>query len=209
MRSTRLLAALVAASLTLTACASGEGASQADDTTTTADEGQATPALEKLSGDQLCGLLPAAAIEQHLGTTVRGSEGGERGRAPEMQSPYFLTRECEYDTDGFPSLSTDVTTEWDDNTSDDEVLRKVFTDSASESGTEGDYERVQGLGDVAGFGGDATLSNADVAARHLGVVFHVGGERLLLTVSTLGKADLAQVRPLAEQVLSGLEQALR
>jgi hypothetical protein len=126
-----------------------------------------------------------------------------------MKSPYFLTRECDYDTDQLPSLNTDLTTKWDEGTSDQEVLDGVFTDLTEESKPVGDYEPVPGLGVIAGFGNNAVLSQGNIAARDLGVVLRIGDERLLLTLSTTGRATLEQLRPLAEELVQNLQAALR
>lgn len=204
---TRVAAAVCVAALTLVSCSSaGGGAEPADGGST---PGEATSVVEKLTGDKMCELLSTATIERELGVKVEQSEGKERGRAPVMQSPYFLSRECDYDTDELPGLNTDLTTQWDEDTSDQEVLDGVFTDRTEESKPVGDYEQVPGLGVIAGFGKNAVLSQANVAASDLGVVLRIGDERLLLTVSATGKATLAQLRPLVEELVKNLEAALR
>jgi len=205
----RVAAVLLGAVLALTGCSSGDDPQPSGDDPPapagdqTPSAGQGVSALDELTGEQFCELLPAASVESALGTTVAGSEGTERGRAPERVSPYFLTRECDYETDTF-TLSTEVTTQWDEGTSDDDVLAKVFTDAVGEQA--GEYEPVPDLGTVAGFGSDAALAGADTAAVYLAVVFTVGDERLSLTVHSLGKAELATLRPLAEELLTGLEK---
>lgn len=204
---TRVAAAVCVAALTLVSCSSeGGGAEPADGGST---PGEATSVVEKLTGDKMCELLSTATIERELGVKVEQSEGKERGRAPVMQSPYFLSRECDYDTDELPGLNTDLTTQWDEDTSDQEVLDGVFTDRTEESTPVGDYEQVPGLGVIAGFGKNAVLSQGDIAASDLGVVLRIGDERLLLTVSATGKATLEQLRPLAEELVKNLEAALR
>lgn len=187
----RVVSVILGAVLTMTACSSDD--ESPSDGTSNPGGGQEVSALEKLSGDQLCDLLTAAAIERELDTTVEESEATERGRAPTMEPPYFLSRECDYETGTF-DLSTDVTTEWDERSSDEEVLDDVFTDPTDESEAVGEYERVPDLGAVAG--------------RYLGVVFYIGEERMSLTVHILGKAELPQLRPLAEELLTGVEETL-
>lgn len=204
---TRVAAAVCVAALTLVSCASeGGGAEPADGGST---PGEATSVVEKLTGDELCELLSTAAIERELGVKVEGSEGNERGRAPVMQSPYFLYRECDYDTDPRRGFGTELNTKWDEGKSDREVLDGVFTDRTQESDPVGDYERVPGLGVIAGFGSDATFAAGGLAKRNLGVVLRIGDERLLVTVSATGKATLEQLRPLAEELVKNVEAALR
>lgn len=206
-RARRVAAVVLGAVVAVAACSSGDGTSAPGGTGSTPGGEREGSALEKLGGGQLCDLLPAQAIERELGVPVRESEGKERGRAPSMEPPYFLSRECEYRTGGL-GLSTRVASAWDERSSDEEVLDGVFTDPTKEPKAVGDYERVPGLGAVAGYGADATLAGADVAGRYLAVVFRVGEERMALTVHALGKAELAQLRPLAEKLLTGLEKAL-
>lgn len=203
-----VVAGFLGAVLMMSACSSDDEPPTPVEASMAAGADQEVSALEQLSGEQLCELLTTAAIERELDTTVAQSESTERGRAPVMQAPYFLTRECDYETDTF-DLSTEVTTKWDENSSDQDVLDDVFTDPISEPEVAGEYQQLPGLGEVAGYGPDATLAEADVAKRLLGVVFYVGEERLLLTVHTLGQAELAQLQPLAEELLSGLENALK
>lgn len=203
--SLRVAIASCLAAVTLAACSSGGSASMPDGGK---EPGKATSALAKLSGEQMCKLVSDATIEQAFGGKVESTEGTERGRAPQMQSPYFLTRHCEYDVDGILGLSTDLTTKWGDRESDEDVLQDVFT-GVTQEGKPGEYERVQGLGVLAGFGTDATLAQADVAGRELGVVLRVGDERLLLTVATLGRAKVTQLRPLAEELLKNLDAGAR
>lgn len=205
--------AVCAAVSILVACSSGEGepgggtpgASGADGTSSEESQGSA---LEKITADGMCGLLAAESVAQHLDVEVEETEGKERGRAPVMRSPYFLTRECKYDTTEIGYLTTDLTTEWDEDDTDQQVLDGVFTDRSKESEPVGDYDPVSGLGVLAGFGADPLLSQAEVAAQKLGVVLRIGEERLLLTVSwSLGNAEVAQLRPLAEELLKNLETA--
>ncbi|OLF12784.1 hypothetical protein BLA60_05810 [Actinophytocola xinjiangensis] len=205
----RVAAVILGALLTLTACSSGDsgdgddGGGEGGGGTAPATENSGVSALENVTGDQFCELLPAASVESALDTTVSGSESTERGRAPERTTPYFLTRECDYDTDTY-KLSTEVTTEWDESTSDEDVLQGVFTDAVGENA--GGFEPVDGLGTVAGYGKDAALAGADVAGTYLAVVFTVGDERLSLTLHTLGDTELTALKPLAEELLTGLRE---
>lgn len=150
----------------------------------------------------MCGLLSEASIERSLGVTVNGGEGTQRGRMPA-----FLTSECEYDAKGFPSLSTDLTTAQPGKT-DQDVLDGVFTDRTKDGKPVGGYERVMGLGTLAGFGRDATMAGADLNAWNLGVVFGINEERLLLTISVTGPANLAQLQPLADVLLANLHSSI-
>lgn len=208
LRSThvRLAIASCVAAVTLAGCASG--GDPVSGTPAGSDSEKSSSALEKVTADQLCGMLSDDAIAKALDVEVKGTKTREWGRAPEMKTPYSLHRHCKYQTDGFPSLSTDLSTQWNDRESDAQVLEGVFTDITDESKPVGEYEQVQGLGEIAGFGSDATLSGADVAGRHLAIVFRAGQERLLLTLTTLGRAKLDQLRPLADELLGNVKSAV-
>ncbi|WP_091667966.1 hypothetical protein [Amycolatopsis marina] len=149
----------------------------------------------------MCDLLSDEAIEKAFDTTVEGSEGMKRGRAP-----VTVSYECDYDSEGFPTVSTDLSATRSSE-SDQEVLDGVFTDRTQEDKVVGAHQAVPGLGTLAGFGRDAVLGKA-VNASSLGVVFTVDSERLLLTISVTGKTELEQVRPLAEELLANAKSAM-
>lgn len=199
MSSAALATRLSVLALALAACSPDDSGDSAD----AGDEDSAS-VLADLSADEFCALLPAETIERALGVAVEGSEGVERGRAPVMRTPYFLSRECDYDTGGLlPAPATHLTTEWDEDDTDTDVLDRAFTDIVDE--TVGDYEDVPDLGVVAGFGPNAMLDQIDVASARLEVVLRAGDERLRLSVTTTGRATLDQLRPLAEELVAGLD----
>lgn len=198
----RAVGAACALVLVLAACSDDPDDTPAE--TSASESAEPVSALAELTGDDLCAALPGETIEEHLGVAVAGNEGQERGRAPVMRTPYFLSRECDYDTDGLPGLRTSLSTEWDESTSDAEILDKVFTDVSAEPESVGDYDEISDLGVTAGYGDDALLASADLAGSVLGVVLRAGEERLLLTMSTTGSATLEQLRPLADELMANL-----
>ncbi|SEE81147.1 hypothetical protein [Jiangella alba] len=198
-RATRLALVLAVAVLAPASCSSGS--EPGSGATPAGDEESASSVLEDLTADDFCALLPAESVERALGVVVEGSEGTERGRAPVMRTPYFLSRECDYSS-GLPALNTRLATEWDEDDTDADVLDRAFTDIVSE--TVGAYEDVPGLGVAAAFGPNPMLATADVATGTLEVVLRAGDERLLLSVYTTGRATLDQLRPLAEELIAGL-----
>lgn len=213
MSSAALATRLAVLALALASCSSDSGSSSAPDDAASDDAASddAAPAgdeesasvLEDLTADEFCALLSAETIEQALGVVVEGTEGTERGRAPVMRPPYFLSRQCDYDTDQLPALDTYLATEWDEDDTDTDVLDWAFTDVVNE--TVGDYEDVPDLGVMAGFGPNAMLEQTDLATARLEVVLRAGDERLLLSVATTGRATLDQLRPLAEELVAGLD----
>lgn len=193
----RVVVSVCAAVLVLAACSS-EGTDTGQDPQPPTQE---SSGLEALTEQRMCDLLSDEAIEKVFDTKVEGREGMKRGRAP-----ISLSYECSYDSDGFPAVSTDLTTTRSSE-SDQEVLDGVFADRTHEDRAVGPYQEVPGLGTLAGFGRDATLGKA-VNASTLGVVFTVDSERLLLTISVTGQAELEQVRPLAEELLANAKSTM-
>ena len=149
----------------------------------------------------MCDLVAEHSIAKAFNTTVEDSEGVSRGRIPPM-----LTLECSYDTDGFPSVTTYLDS-IDPEASDKQAIDEAFTDLVTEQGEVGEYELVPDLGRIAAFGRDATLAGGGINGWDLGVVGEIGNERVLLTVSVSGSAELVQVRPLAKEMLTNLESA--
>ncbi|MQA08202.1 MAG: hypothetical protein GEU98_06540 [Pseudonocardiaceae bacterium] len=194
----RVVVGICAAALVLAGCSSDVG----DTVERSESSEQPSSVLQKLTENKMCDLLDDDAIEKALDTKVEGGKGMRRGKLP-----MFLTYECRYDTDGFPSISTDLTTTRASE-SDQEVLDNVFTDHSKESEPVGEYRKVTGLGTLAGFGPQVLVSEA-VNSWELGVVSSVDGDRLLLTISVLGSAKLEQVKPLAEKLLANLESTVR
>ncbi|TCP53457.1 hypothetical protein EV191_10424 [Tamaricihabitans halophyticus] len=207
VRATRGLLGFALTSLLLAVgCSTENGEAPGSADPTTQGDGHGVSVLERLTGDKFCELLANADIEQQLEVKVMGSEGNERGRAPARQSPYFLTRECDYETDQF-DLSTEISSQWQDDETDEQVLDEAFGD-LEEGSAAADYQRIPGLGDAAGYAADPDLSDAGVARNDLVVVFRVGEERFSLTVGALGKPGQPQLQALAEMLLSATKTAL-
>lgn len=151
----------------------------------------------RLSDAGACGLISDAAVKEAFGDKVAGTLDVKHGRVDSV-----VTYECDYDTDGIPGLSTDLSTT-SPGDSDQEVLDRAFVDMTKEERPVGTYEDVPDLGTSARFGQNATIGQY-VGSWQLGVLFDVDGERLLLTLTVAGPVELVQVRPLAEEVLSNL-----
>lgn len=89
---------------------------------------------------------------------------------------------------------------------DQELLDSAFK-TLEDDRTVGDYQRVTGIGALAGFGRNAIIGK-DLEAWDLAVVMTIGGERLLVTASTHGQVELDQLKTLAEEFLTNLESAV-
>lgn len=175
---------------------------QSDSEQTSAEPGEQISLIEGLSTDDMCALVDEQSVAKAFDYAVAGSEGISRGRVPP-----FLLLECKYDGDGLPTVATTLESV-DPDLSDKQALDKAFTDLLEENEKPGSYEQVPGLGSRAGFGREATMAGGGINAWNLCIIEEVGNERVLLTVSVNGgDATLAQVRPLAKQMLSNLASA--
>ncbi|WP_024874064.1 hypothetical protein [Saccharomonospora piscinae] len=193
----RSIVGACAAVLLLGACAS-PGAEPDPEPERTAPD---SSALQRLAATEVCGLLGDEVLDETFGPADREREGVRRGRAP-----VSLSFTCTYDGDGFPTVSTDLSTVRRTE-SEQEAVERVFVDHTRQDGAQGDHEPVPGLGTAAAFGRDATLGAA-VSAWTLGVAFTEGDERLLLTVSVTGRAEREQLTALAEEFLRNLDTTL-
>lgn len=164
-------------------------------------------ALEGLAADRLCELLPNDAIERALDVTVTDTNTRETGKPP------FLSKTCTYDLEFElaevdllpPAVTTNVGQVRDKGV--DELLDDAFTDLVDESKPVGDYERVEGLGDGAGYGKEA-MNGGELDQSLLVVVFTSGDERLKFDITVSPQTPLEQLKPLATDLLKGLESEL-
>lgn len=163
--------------------------------------------LESLTPKRLCALLPDDTIEQTLDVVVTESKGRESGRPP------ILNKTCRYrlefelaDVEVLPpDVTTGVAQTRDKGV--DELLDRAFTDLADESEQVKPYERVDGLGEGAGYG-DNPFLESDLPESQLVVVFTAGGERFIFDVTVSPRTPLDQLTPLATELLAALEAEL-
>lgn len=206
---TRVLVPL-AAVLLLGACSESTGGSDGGDGGSGGGDGgsQRQTALEGLTPQRLCELLPNDSVEQALGVVVKKAEGDEAGRPP------ILSKTCRYSIDfeltdvegaSVPMVTTDVQQTLDKSV--DEVLDRAFTDVTADNEPVRDYERVDGIGEGAGYGMDPLLDGS-VKQTQLVVVFTVGEERFQLDIGVSPDAELDQLRPLATELASALDAEL-
>jgi hypothetical protein len=175
------------------------------------DSGSGEPrwqtALEDLTPERLCELLPDDAIKQALDLDVKDTKGTKIGRPP------ILIKTCRYsvefalaEVDTLPPAVTTGVGQIRDK-SVDEVLDDAFTDITDESKPVGDYERVDGLGDDAGYG-TGPLGGGTLDESLLVVVFTAGDEQFKLDLTVSPKTPLEQLKPLATDLLTGLAAEL-
>ncbi|WP_406280959.1 hypothetical protein OH799_15735 [Nocardia sp. NBC_00881] len=139
------------------------------------------------------------SIEKTLNVEVASREGEKRGVGS------IVSYDCRYDTGLLSNFSTEVRATSMDG-ADQELLDSAFK-TLEDDRTVGDYQRVTGIGALAGFGRNAIIGK-DLEAWDLAVVMTIGGERLLVTASTHGQVELDQLKTLAEEFLTNLESAV-
>lgn len=158
--------------------------------------------LAALSADEMCPLVAKQTIETAFGVTVNEALGDELGRDA-LRGVICRYRADTTNGGGYESpagaplrvlTSIDVSFHRDDPT----ALNESFTDVA---GKVVGYQPVAGLGDIAGFGPDVAPGGRDGSV--LAVVFHTERARLLLTVQAMPGAELAQLEPIAAELLAG------
>lgn len=171
------------------------------------DDGPPEPegaALSKLSGDDMCGLLPKSDVEQAFQDKVTKVKGDSMAKAP------FTIVSCHYGVEFElmevetlpPSVDTKVSMGYrkkDTQQSLDQAFRDLDDKVV-------DYQPVDGVGTAAGFGPNAMLE--DLGGHVLVVLFDAGGESYKLEVGASPKGTLDQLKPLAEKVLAGLQKQL-
>lgn len=154
--------------------------------------------LAALSADEMCPLVRKQTIETAFGVTVDEALGDELGRGA------LRGVVCRYRADTATPLrvltSIDVSFHRDDPT----ALEEGFTDVA---GKVVDYQPVADLGVMAGFGPDVAPGGRDGSV--LAVVFSANRARLVLTVQATPGAELAQLEPIAAELLAGVNKELR
>lgn len=159
--------------------------------------------LSELGGDQLCGLLPKADAEDAMDVKVASVEGKAMAKAP------FTIVSCTYQADSEtpnaefnpPKVETRVAGSYRGDAQ--QALDRVFTDTDDKVI---DYQKVDGLGVVAGYGAEPVL--AEFGGQQLVVLFEAGGERYDLRVRATPEGELDKLRPLAEKVLPALTKKL-
>jgi hypothetical protein len=160
--------------------------------------------LEGLGGQRLCELLPKETVEQKLGVVIADAKGSEIG---------VIGRRCSYSVD-FDTLGPEeevprITIGLEDNYREtvDDILDYTFADDpAARPMKVTDYQRVDGLGEAAGYGFEPSSGAAE---SQLAVVFAVGEELLNFEVQATPPTPLEKLQPLATELLAALETELR
>jgi hypothetical protein len=192
--------ALLSCLLLVGACA-GEAGSE--------DTPEQATALEGLTPERLCELLPDDTIEQTLDVVVKKAGGRQSGRPP------ILSKTCRYSLEFTlqevatlpPAVTTNLKQTRDKGV--DEVLDYAFTDLADENKHVTPFERVEGLGEGAGYGDVPLLAGQELPQSQLVVAFTAGRERFSFDVTVSPKTPLEKLSPLAEDLLTALVTELR
>ncbi|MQA61649.1 MAG: hypothetical protein GEU86_09150 [Actinophytocola sp.] len=162
--------------------------------------------LRAVSVDEMCSMVAKQTIEVAFGVSVTDAQADERGRGAlrGLICRYRAdTANDDYAASAGAPLRVVTTLDVDFHLDAPTALDESFTDVAGEVV---DYQRVAGLGEMAGFGPDVAPAGRDGSV--LSVIFSANRARLLLTVETLPDAELAQLKPIAVELLAGLNAEL-
>jgi hypothetical protein len=191
MRGTSIAAGLTVAGLLLSGCSEGK-------------KSMLDGPLAGLTEREICGLVRAQAIGDATGADVVEARP-ESTPAGKGNPPGMLT--CRYRLDGGKDspaqISTTVFPAYPGR-DDVEELNRSFMDNDDKLHK---YQRVDGLGLVAGYGADPMLADV-VPMDALAVVFKAGGGRFKCIVEGQPGAALKQLKPLAVELLAGLQKEL-
>ncbi len=188
-------------------CSSGGGASGAGGTTTAGpDATVADGPLAGLDGDELCGMVDLALLEERFGEPFADALGGVN--PPEQDSSVV----CTYPSQAFADAEVadladklQVTTKV---TAVDASSAKEALDAAlADDGTTVAYQPVDGLGAAAGYAGSDL--NVDSGGSYLTAIVEVDGAFVEVVTKAEPQGSAEQLRPVADELLPKVESALR
>lgn len=159
-----------------------------------------TSVLDKITPERLCDLVSIASIKQAVGVAPLSAESRRSGKPP-----LTTTYTCVYGK-GLPGFTTALSTTERDKT-DQQVLDHAFVDYARSETKPIDFDPVPGVGVLAGYGPDPSLSNVDLNGHQLAVVFRIDQDRLLLVVSVFGDTAVDKLKPAAAELMKNLDAA--
>lgn len=180
------IAAVIAAAAILSGCTSAM-----DKNSDPPDESEVT--VEVLPAKELCAMVKPARVEKLFDITV------EDGTAPESDGMNFST--CVYKAERDQPLRQ-VSTMVESLAKGSGGKAALDGSFAAPEGEPQDYEAVEGLGDLAGFGLDPRAPE-DSKTYQLAVVDGDHSVRVFAEYAESEKAEVSvdQLRPLAEEVL--------
>lgn len=191
MRGTSIAAGLTAVGLLLSGCSDGK-------------KSMFDGPLAGLTEREMCGLVGAQSIADATGADVVEARP-ESTPAGKRRPPMMLT--CRYRLDGGKDAPAEISATVFPaygGRDDVEELEQSFMDIDDKLRK---YQRVGGLGRVAGYGGDPMLADV-LSTDTLAVVFKAGGGRFKCSVDGQPGATLKQLKPLAGELLEGLRKQL-
>lgn len=163
--------------------------------------------VASLTGHDLCSMVDSATVERQFGEPVHNTLGG---REPEervsVTCTYVTESVLESDVEDIAdalAVSTNVRTVTEDAATAQEALDAYFVDEDAQTVA---YTPVEGLGVVAGYAGSDL--RVRLGGNHLVAILEVDGA----FVEVISKSDpvgtMKQLRPIAEELVSGVESAL-
>jgi hypothetical protein len=163
--------------------------------------------VASLSGIELCAMVDHATIEQQFGESIRNALGG---REPEERTSvtctYVTDSVLESDMENIAdalSISTNVRTATEGASTAREALDAYFVDQDAQTVA---YTPVDGLGAVAGYAGSDL--RVRLGGNHLVAILEVGGTFIEVITKSDPEGTMRQLRPIAHELVAGVESAL-
>ena len=170
---------------------------------------QASGPLAGLDGDTLCGLVDKATVEALVGEEIVDQLGGIN--PPEQRSSVicdYLTRSfAEADNDDLaaaPKMTVKVTAARDGDGTAEEALDAYLTNLDGEVLA---FQPVDGLGAAAGFAGSEFEPLG--GGSQLAAIIEVDGALVEVVAKLEPTGTLDQLRPVADELVKGVEAELR
>lgn len=159
--------------------------------------------LDSLTGAQVCELVDRATIDKAFGVAISASLPGNTGSGDERTASCMHTPQAPagQDVDDMFTLSTFVSAA--EGGSVTAALAGHFEDM---HGKPVDYQRVDGLGDGAGYADKS--KHVRLGEDQLAAVLDVDGKLVEVVLTVEPKGTAQQLKPVAAELLNGLEAKL-
>ncbi len=168
--------------------------------------GSTAAPVGRLDDDTVCGMVDRATVEKLFGEPIANVRGGVN--PPEQRSSvgcgYISKSFVEADTEDLDNelmVSTDVTL------SDADTAKDALDASLTDSGKTVAYQPVAGLGLAVGYA--RSELNVLSGGSRLAAIIEIDGAFVEVVVKAEPEGTLDQLRPIADELVSDVEQELR
>lgn len=198
---------VVTAAMMLGGCGRDSGDPGGETTTTGPDAGVTDGPLAGLDGDELCGMVDLALLEERFGEPFADALGGVN--PPEQDSSVVCTYPSQAFVDAEVADLADELQVTTKVTVVDEVstAQGALDASLVDDGEAVAYQPVDGLGEVAGYAGSDL--NVDSGGSYLVAIVEIDGDFVEVVTKADPEGTVEQLRPIADELLPKVESELR